>query len=66
MMLSCNFLVLVFKHQVVHTDGVTVFDSHLLHAFKDAGLAEDAVKVHAAFIVGKIDRGHQALTQVVS
>ena len=58
---EANFLISVFKHQIVHADGVSVPDAHLLHALEYTRLAQDAVKVHAAFIVGEVDGCDKAL-----
>ena len=45
----------ILKFEVINTDSVAVLDAHGLPALKHAGLTQDTVKVHAAFVVIKID-----------
>ena len=57
-------LPLVLKLQIVHADDVAVLDPHLLQPVEQAALTQHFVEIHAAFVVGEIDVGHEPLQSV--
>ena len=49
-------LVAVFKLEVIDAHGVTVLNTHILHALINSVIAQDAVEVNHTLVVREVDR----------